>query len=320
MRTTDPARSTAIGEQAQTSRTRTEPAGRPRAIQRIELVVIAVLAYVPLLYNAPGKVSADTKTYLYLDPGRLMDRARSMWDPHIGLGTVTHQNLGYLFPMGPYYWLMQRLGAPDWVAQRLWLGTLIFAAGVGVLWLAHAIGLPRRAALPAAVAYALTPYLVQYAARISAVLLPWAGLPWMIGCAAMALRHRGWRWPARFALVIAVVGSVNATSLLLAGIGPALWIVIEVLERRVPWRAAAAATGRIAALTVGVSMWWIAGLWAQGRYGVPILRYTETHQAVDGLVERLRGRPRPRLLVRVRRRPGEPVGGAGDDVPGRRPA
>ncbi len=87
-----------------------------------ELLILALLTYVPLLLNAPGKVSADTKTYLYLDPGRLLDRARSMWDPHIGLGTVTHQSLGYLFPLGPYYWLMQRIGVPDWVAQRLWLG------------------------------------------------------------------------------------------------------------------------------------------------------------------------------------------------------
>ncbi len=55
----------------------------------------------------------------------------SMWDPNIGMGTVTHQNIGYLFPMGPYYWVFDRLGVPDWVAQRLWLGSLLFAAGVG---------------------------------------------------------------------------------------------------------------------------------------------------------------------------------------------
>src|SRR5690606_26616037 len=64
----------------------------------------AALCYLPLLATAPGQVVADTKSYLYLDPGRLLRRAWSMWDPHVGLGTVTHQNIGFLWPMGPYYW------------------------------------------------------------------------------------------------------------------------------------------------------------------------------------------------------------------------
>ena len=55
-------------------------------------------------------MSADTKTYLYLDPSKLLSRAWSMWDPSIGLGTVTHQNIGYLWPMGPFYWLLDTLG------------------------------------------------------------------------------------------------------------------------------------------------------------------------------------------------------------------
>ena len=102
---------------------------------------LALLAYVPVLRSSPGKVAADTKQYLYLDPGRLLDRAVTMWDPNIGMGTVTHQNIGYLFPMGPYYWVLDRLGVPDWVAQRLWLGSLLFAAGAGVLYLLRTFGL-----------------------------------------------------------------------------------------------------------------------------------------------------------------------------------
>jgi hypothetical protein len=38
---------------------------------------LAAAAYVPLLLTQPGWVSADTKTYLYLDPGRLLSRAWS---------------------------------------------------------------------------------------------------------------------------------------------------------------------------------------------------------------------------------------------------
>ncbi len=33
-------------------------------------------------------------------------------------------------------------------------------------------------------------------------------------------------------------------------------------------------------LTLGASLWWIAGLWAQGSYGIDILKYTETVKTV----------------------------------------
>src|SRR3954447_11343940 len=90
--------------------------------RRIELLCFAALAYVPFLLSSPGRVTADTKQYLYLDPDRLLSRAPYLWDPHIGFGTVSHQIIGYLFPMGPYFWVTEHLGIPTWVAQRFWLG------------------------------------------------------------------------------------------------------------------------------------------------------------------------------------------------------
>src|SRR5829696_9925751 len=137
--------------------------------------LLGLLAYVPVLLTKPGKVVADTKSYLYLDPGRLLERAISMWDPNIGMGTVTHQNIGYVFPMGPYYWLMENVGFPSWVAQRIWLGSLVFFAGVGVLYLLRTIDMRGPGAVVAALAYMLSPYSLHYAARISVILLPWAG-------------------------------------------------------------------------------------------------------------------------------------------------
>jgi hypothetical protein len=65
-----------------------------RFSERWPLAALAGVCYVPLLFTAPGQVGADTKTYLYEDPGRLLSRAASMWDPNVGLGTVTHQNIG----------------------------------------------------------------------------------------------------------------------------------------------------------------------------------------------------------------------------------
>jgi arabinofuranan 3-O-arabinosyltransferase len=48
------------------------------------------------------------------------------------------------------------------------------------------------------------------------------------------------------------------------------------ITREVSLRAALTAVGRMAVLGVPVSLWWIAGLWAEGSYGLAILQYTET--------------------------------------------
>lgn len=252
-----------------------------RSQLRWRVAVLAVAAYVPLLLNAPGRVAADTKTYLYLEPGRLLARAPSMWDPSIGLGTVTHQNIGYLWPMGPWFWVFELLGTPDWVAQRLWLGTIMFAAGAGVLFLLRTLEWRGAGMLAAAAVYMLSPYVLHYGARISVILLPWAGLPWLVALAQRALRRGGWRDPAAFALVVATVGGVNATALVLAGLGPLLWLASSALVHREVSAADAVRTaGRIGLLSVLCSLWWIVGLAVQGRYGIDILRYTETVETV----------------------------------------
>jgi hypothetical protein len=244
-------------------------------------LALAVLAYVPVLRSDPGKVAADTKQYLYLDPTRVLERAAYMWDPHIGMGTVTHQNIGYLFPMGPYFWLFDKLGSPDWFAQRIWLGSILFFAGAGVLYLLRTFGLRGPGVVVAALAYMFTPYTLDYSARISALLLPFAALPWLIGLTRKALRDGGWRYPAIFALVVQLVGGVNATALIFAGVGPVLWLLYAwLVDRAAGWRRVLAATARIAVLTLFTSLWWMAGLQMQGAYGLDILRYTETVRAV----------------------------------------
>ncbi|MHB1487863.1 MAG: alpha-(1-_3)-arabinofuranosyltransferase domain-containing protein [Acidimicrobiales bacterium] len=259
-----------------------ETVDAPRAVKRawgdrLTWLLLAALAYVPLLASKPGMVAADTKQYLYLDPGRLIQGAASMWDPSVGMGTVTHQNIGYLFPMGPFYWVFHQLGVPTWIAQRLWMGSILFAAGLGVYFLGRLLGLRGAGLTVAALAYMLSPYIIDYISRISAILLPWAGLGWMIGLVVLALRRGGWRYPALFALVVAVVGGVNATSLLYAGLAPVLVIPYMVwVTRETTWRRAGRATACIGVLTVAVSLWWAAGLWAQGSYGLNVLKYTET--------------------------------------------
>lgn len=248
----------------------------------IQAGLLAALSYIPIFLTRTGDLAADTKAYLYLDPGRLTTGAASMWDPNTGLGTVTHQNIGYLLPMGPFYTAVSWLGIPMWVGQRIWMGTLLFAAGTGVLYCARRLGLEGPGRFVAAVAYTLSPYILDYLDRISAILMPWAALGWMVGLTACAARTGRWRYPALFALVVALVGGVNATSIVMVIAAPAAWLLHSVwVSREVTPRRAAVTAGRLALLSIGVSLWWVAGLWAEGRYGINILRVTETVPTVS---------------------------------------
>ena len=243
--------------------------------------LLAAVCYVPLLLTHPGKVGADTKSYLYLDPDRLLGRAWSMWDPNVGLGTVPHQNIGYLWPMGPFYWTFEHLGVPDWIAQRLWLGSILFLAGLGVRYLMRTLGREGPGVAAAMFLYALSPYVLTLGARISALLLPFTALGWMLALTIRATRQRSWVHPAWFALLVPTCGSSNATALLLVGLAPALWIPYATFVlKEIRLRAALGVVARIGVLTVGTSLWWIVGLWCQGAFGIDVLRYTETARTV----------------------------------------
>ena len=215
-----------------TSPTVTAPRGRhaaPRPVRAIGsrwwwiggAAVLAVFAYVPLLAVRPGVVTPDTKTYLYLDPLRFLSQVAFMWDPTVGLGTVTHEYIGYLLPDGP---VLRRLpparraglGGPAAVARVHPLGGRASACCTCRASSACAGPGRRRPRWPTC----SRPYFLQYAGRISVILLPWAGLPFMLGLTIVALRRGGWREPALFAVVVALVSGINASSIIYVGVAP----------------------------------------------------------------------------------------------------
>jgi arabinofuranan 3-O-arabinosyltransferase len=252
-----------------------------RAAIAAAVAVLAVLAYVPTLLSSRGRMPADTKLYLYLDPGRLIADAPWTFDARQFAGWVPHQVIAYLWPQGPWYWLGDAAGLPDWVVHRLWLGSLFLAAGTGVLWLARRLGLGLPAALAAALVYQLTPYVLPYASRTSAMLLPWAGLGWIVGLTVLAATRSRWRHAALAALVILSVGAVNATALLMVAPAPVLWLLCAAGNGTIAWRRAATTALRIGVLALGVSLWWIAAVAVQGRQGADVLAYSESLESVS---------------------------------------
>jgi arabinofuranan 3-O-arabinosyltransferase len=268
-------------------------AAESRTWRLLGLAVVAGLAYIPLLVVRPGVVTPDTKTYLYLDPGRFLAQVAFMWNPTVGLGTVNHQYIGYLLPMGPFFGLFALLHVPVWIAQRLWLGSILFVAGAGILYLSRTLRLRGPGPVVAALAYMLSPYFLQYAGRISVILLPWAGLPFMLAFTILALRRGGWHMPALFALVIALVSGINATAIIYVGVVPILWILYAVVVlKEATWRQAIGTAVRIGVLTFFSCLWWAAGLLVEAGYGVNVLKYTETvpsTSATSNASEVLRG-------------------------------
>lgn len=253
---------------------------------------LALIAYLPALLTARGKVPGDTKLYLYLDPWRLMSDAAYSWDARQFGGWVPHQNVGYLWPTGPWFGVFDLLRVPDWVAHRLWIGTLLFVAGAGVVHLGRRLGLSTETIIVAAVTYELSPYVLPYVSRTSALLLPWALLGWIVATSLDFVREPRLGRLAVFALLIASSGGLNATALLMIAPAPIAIVIDHVWRREIRWSAAIARAAMLGATTVLASLWWIVGLVIQGRHGSAVLSYTEalpSTAATSTAAEVLRG-------------------------------
>jgi hypothetical protein len=241
---------------------------------------LVLLAYALALVQRPGEVVADTKVDLYVAPARFLSNVLSVWSPTTDLGHVFGaQYSGYAWPMAPWFALGDAIDVPTWIVHRLWLGTLLALAAVGIVRLLDALATERRGALhvAAGVLFIVNPYVTVYANRTSISLLSYAALPWLLLALHRGLREpRGWRWPALFALVLASTGggvNVAVTAWLL--VGPALLVIYEVLWGGVAWRAARGVVARLIAVNVAAQLWWIIPVLIQGIAAPSFLPFSE---------------------------------------------
>ena len=128
-----------------------------------------------------------------------------------------------------------------------------------MLWLARRLGLGLAAALAAALVYQLSPYVLPYVSRTSAMLLPWAGLGWIVGLhRPRRHRGRGGATPPSPRSSSSTVGAVNATALLMIAPAPVLWLLVAACGGMSRGGARPRTALRIGGLSLGVSLWWIA--------------------------------------------------------------
>lgn len=247
--------------------------------RRPDLAVLMAVSYLPTIIAGWGRTNADTKLYLTEDAAGLMTRAVKAWDPSQFGGFVPHQAIAYLWPSGPFYWVFDALGAPQWLIQRLWVGTLFLAGSTGVAALLRWLGHSRAACVTAAIFFQASPYVLAYQSRTSSMLLPFAAVGWLSYLSARGVRSTSWLWPSMTALVMFTVGSVNATATLMILPAPVL-VALHASGGLRRWRAVGAFALRAGVLSVATAVWWIVMLAIQARHGAQLLTYSETLESV----------------------------------------
>ncbi|WP_261565429.1 alpha-(1-_3)-arabinofuranosyltransferase [Frankia gtarii] len=274
------------------------------------------------LLQAPGRLTADTKLDIPLDPWGFMGRATHLWNSLAEFGYLPNQYVGYLFPMGPFFGLGKLVGLPPWATQRLWMALLLTVSSWGVVRLADALrlGVPATRVL-AGLAYTLSPMFLGKVGATSVALAGAAMLPWITLPLILALRPDGAfgadtgtaappdlgrgdagghdpaadptrrlsprRAAALSGLAVLGTGGINATVTLCVLLCPAVVLVFAGGTRRA-W--ALRAWWVVAVILA--SAWWMLALVVQGRYGLNFLPYTETVQtttATTSVAETLRG-------------------------------
>ena len=175
-------------------------------------------------------------------------------------------------PMGVFFALAHVLHVPVWVAERIWLASLLTVACWGVVRLAEALGIGNRwSRVAAGVAYAVSPIVVTWATTsgvmLAVVMLPWVLTPLVIGSREGSTR----RAAARSGIAVALMGGSNAA------------VVFAVLPLAVIWLFTRLPGPRRRSLirwwllAVGMAcFWWLVPLVFVAHYGYNYLPYTET--------------------------------------------
>jgi arabinofuranan 3-O-arabinosyltransferase len=267
----------------------------PRLRDRLRVLFCCLSLVLLATATRPGKIVADTKIDMAINPVGFLGRALHLWDIE-QFGQLQNQAAGYLFPMGPFYALGHLAGIPAWITQRMWLGLLLCLAFLGTRRLAERLGLGTPGGrLAGAMAYALSPHALGSLGTNSSEYLPLALLPWIILPLATVTRRdpaprRGSgriTAAARSGLAVACCGGINGTAVFAVLAVAGLFVLTRPRGtprfRLLGWWCAAVAVA---------TAWWSVPLVLLGRYAFSWLTYTEkasTTTSTTGLVQVLRG-------------------------------
>jgi arabinofuranan 3-O-arabinosyltransferase len=264
--------------------------GRPDVqgwTRRVWLAALSTLLVAMAFVQDPGWIVPDTKLDLTANPGGLLSRALVLWDPSAAAGQLQNQGYGYLFPMGPFFWLGDAIGLPAWVIQRLWWAAVLLVGFHGARVLVERLGIGTSVSrLVAAFGFALAPRMLIGLGAVSSEIWPMAMAPWVLVPLIRVSPGGERRAALRSGLAVLLIGAVNATATIAVLIPAGLWILTRAAPTR--WRL-------LGWWTVAVSLasaWWVGPLLLLGRYSPPFLDWIESAWVTTGpasLPEALRG-------------------------------
>ncbi len=238
------------------------------------------IALVQLL-QSPGRTTFDTKLDLLVDPGRFLSQSRSLWSSQLGMGELQNQAYGYLFPLGPVFWLGHALASPAWLTERLWSTALMIAAFEGARRLALAWGgLGWGSAMLVGAAFVTAPRFLSTVGTLTGELLPTAVLPWVVLPLVLARRGRigPYAGPLLSGAAILLMGGQNAVETAATLPLPAVVLIHAVLRAELPWRSIGVWVGAVLA----ACSWWLGPLLLFGKYSPPFLDYIESAANTTG--------------------------------------
>jgi arabinofuranan 3-O-arabinosyltransferase len=271
------------------SQAQAQPAAPPTWRAGMRHVAVCLVLVAVAVKQAPGRLIADTKLDLTVDPGGLLERSLHLWEPLGSFGQVQNQAYGYLWPMGPFFLLGELMQVPEWLVQRAWLALLLCLAYLGAARLAARLGIGTPYThIVTGLVYVLSPRMLSTIGAISVEALPMAMAPWvllpLVKGAESGSPRRAAAWSG---LAVACIGGVNAAaSIAVLPLG-LLWLLTR---GRGPRRTQLL---RWWLLAVGLATaWWVVPLLVLGRYSPPFLDFIESASvttSTTSLVETLRG-------------------------------
>ncbi|WP_435880658.1 alpha-(1-_3)-arabinofuranosyltransferase [Streptomyces zaomyceticus] len=229
----------------------------------------------------------ETKLGVVTDPWKFLSDLGSLWHDRAGFGGIADQYIGYAIPMLPFHAAADLAALPVWLTERLWLSLVVTTAFWGALRLAERLGTGSAASrIMGAAAYALWPTYTIVVGSTSAAALPGAMLPWVL-LPLTDPRPSPRLAAARSALLIPLMGGVNAASTLASLLPIGLYLLTRPSGRRK--RALIAWWTPFVLLATA---WWIVPLLLLGTYGENFMPYVESAQtttATMSATETLRG-------------------------------
>ncbi|MEJ7633453.1 alpha-(1-_3)-arabinofuranosyltransferase family protein [Aeromicrobium sp.] len=257
--------------------------------RRFRLAATCLVLTALSLVQQPGRIVADTKLDLAINPGGFLARSLDLWDADGFFGQVQNQAYGYLFPMGPFFWIGHGVQLPPWVVQRMWWALILCVAFLGMVALCKSIGIESLGVqIFAGLAFALSPRMVSVMGPSSIEVWPSAVAPWVLVPLVIGLRRGSPRRQAALsAVAVACVGGVNAVATFAVVPLGAIWLLTA---PRGPRRRALMVWWP--PLVLLGTFWWLVPLFLLGSVSPPFLDFIESSSVTTSaatVVDALRG-------------------------------